>query len=74
MCPDDSYGEAVADIICDGVNDFIVVVANIFREKDETKKVYLKALFEDVEPIFLRILMVRMFTVGDDIGGFRGFG
>ena len=61
-------------MICDGVNDLIVVVANIFPEKDETKKVYLKAFFEDVEPIFLRILMVRMFTVGDDLGGCRGFG
>ena len=60
-------------MICDGVTDLVNVLINIYNEKDETKKVQLTALFEGVEPMFLRILILRMFTVGDDLGRFRGF-
>lgn len=59
-------------MICDGVTDLVNVLINIYNEKDETKKVYLIAFLEGVELMFLCILMVRMFTVGDDLGRFRG--
>ena len=74
LFPDESYDEWVADMICDGVKDLITLLVKIFHEKDETKKVYLIALLEGVEPMFLCILRLRMFTVRDDLGGFRGLG
>ena len=60
-------------MICDSANDLIEVLMKILNEKDETKKVFSIALFEVVEPMFLRILMLRMFTVGDHLGRFKGF-
>ena len=58
MCPSDSYDEGVADMICDGVKDLVNVLFKIFFEKDETRKViYLMALLEGVELIFLCILI-----------------
>ena len=35
-------------MICDGVNDLFNALIKIFLEKDETKQVYLIALFEGV--------------------------
>ena len=60
-------------MICDGVTDLVNVLINIYNEKDETKKVYLIVFLEGVEPIFLCILMLRMFTAEADLGGFSGF-
>ena len=58
LCPSDSYDEGVADMICDGVKDLVNVLFKIFFEKDETRKViYLMALLEGVELIFLCILI-----------------
>ena len=58
LCPSDSYDEGVADMICDGVNDLSNVLIKTFYEKDEIKKViYLIALLEGVELMFLCILM-----------------
>ena len=74
LCPDDSYDEAVADMISDGVSDLINVLIKIHYEKDETKKVYLIALFEGVKSIFLCILSLKMFIFGADLDGFSGFG
>lgn len=64
LCPaaGDLYDEGLADMICDGVNDLFNVLVKIFLEKDETKKVYLIALFEGLEPM-LCILTLRMFTI-----------
>ena len=45
LCPDESYEEAMADMICDGVTDLFNVGVKIFLEKDENKKVHLTALF-----------------------------
>ena len=59
-------------MICDGVTDLVNVLINIYNEKDETKKVYLIVFLEGVEPMFLCILMLRMFTVGDDLGSRQG--
>lgn len=73
LCPTDSYDEGVANMICDGADDLIEVLMKILTEKDETKKVFLITLFKGVEPGFLCILMLRMFTVGDDLGRFRVF-
>ena len=45
-------------MICDGVNDLFYVLIKTFYEKDEIKKViYLIALLEGVELMFLCILM-----------------
>ena len=45
-------------MICDGVNDLFNVLIKTFYEKDEIKKViYLIALLEGVELMFLCILM-----------------
>ena len=45
-------------MICDGVNDLLNVLVKIVHfEKDETKKVYLIALLDGVETMFLCILM-----------------
>ena len=64
MCPDESYEEAVADMISDGVTDLFKVGVKIFLEKDENKKVHLTALFDEgVEPMFLCILKLTMFTL-----------
>ena len=64
LCPaaGDLYDEGLADMICDGVNDLFNVLVKIFLEKDETKKVYLIALFEGLEPMMC-ILTLRMFTI-----------
>ena len=48
LCPDDSYDEGVADMICDGVTDLLNALASTSYEKDETRKVSLIALLEDV--------------------------
>ena len=61
-------------MICYVVKDLINILVKIFKEKGETRKVYLIALLEGVEPMFLCILRLRMFTVGDDLGGSRGLG
>ena len=61
-------------MICDGVTDLVNALSNTSYEKDETKKViYLIALLDGVEPRFLCILMLRMFTAEADLGGFSGF-
>ena len=61
-------------MICDGVTDLANVLSNTFYEKDKTRQViYLIALLEGVEPRFLSISILKMFTVGADLGGFRGF-
>ena len=58
LCPNDSYDEGVADMICDGVNDLFNVLIKTFYEKDETKKViYLIGLLESVGLMLLGILM-----------------
>ena len=58
LCPNESYDEGVADMICDGVNDLFYVLIKTFYEKDEIKKViYLIASLEGVELMFLCILM-----------------
>ncbi|XP_073252274.1 probable glutathione S-transferase 5 [Porites lutea] len=38
LCPADSFDEATADMITDGVNDLFQPLSNIYHEKDETKK------------------------------------
>ena len=40
-------------MICDGVTDLVNVLIKIYNEKDETKKAFLIALFEGLEPMFL---------------------
>ena len=41
LSPGDSYDEAVADMITDGVTDLLSAMANaMFYEKDESKKVF----------------------------------
>ena len=60
-------------MICDGVNDLVNVLIKIYNEKDETKKVYLIALCGGVRPMFLCIMILGKFIVGDDLGRFRGF-
>ena len=39
MCPADSFDEATADMISDGVTDLFQPLIKIYYEKDETKKV-----------------------------------
>ena len=39
MCPADSFDEATADMISDGVTDLLQQFSKIYYEKDETKKV-----------------------------------
>ena len=39
LCPADTFDEATADMISDGVNDLLQQFSKIFFEKDETKKV-----------------------------------
>ena len=39
MCPADSFNEATADMISDGVTDLLQQFSKIYYEKDETKKV-----------------------------------
>ena len=39
MCPADSFDEATADMISDGVTDLFQQYCKIYFEKDETKKV-----------------------------------
>lgn len=39
LSPSDSFDEAIADMISDGVEDVVVDCINAFMEKDEEKKV-----------------------------------
>ena len=51
MCPADSFDEATADMISDGVNDLFQPLSNIYHEKDETKKVLQKLMSVSVPHI-----------------------
>ena len=44
MCPADSFNEATADMISDGVIDLLQQFSKIYYEKDETKKVMLELM------------------------------
>ena len=44
MCPADSFNEATADMISDGVTDLLQRFSKIYYEKDETKKVMLELM------------------------------
>ena len=44
MCPADSFDEATADMISDGVTDLFQPLIKIYYEKDETKKVMRKLM------------------------------
>ena len=44
MCPADSFDEATADMISDGVVDLIQQLIKIYYEKDESKKVLRKLM------------------------------
>ena len=51
MCPADSFDEATADMISDGVVDLIQQLIKIYYEKDETKKVMRKLMSVSVSHI-----------------------
>ena len=51
MCPADSFDEATADMISDGVVDLIQQFVKIYYEKDETKKVMRKLMSVSVPHI-----------------------
>ena len=51
MCPADSFDEATADMISDGVNDLFQPLSDIYHEKDETKKVLQKLMSVSVPHI-----------------------
>ena len=42
LSPTDSFDEAIADMISDGVDDLRNGLTRFFFEKDEAKKVYFK--------------------------------
>ena len=44
MYPADSFNEATADMISDGVTDLLQQFSKIYYEKDETKKVMLELM------------------------------
>ena len=44
LCPADSFDEATADMISDGVTDLFQPLIKIYYEKDETKKVMRKLM------------------------------
>ena len=44
LCPADSFDEATADMISDGVTDLFQPLSNMYHEKDETKKVLQKLM------------------------------
>ena len=51
MCPADSFDEATADMISDGVTDVFKQFSQILYEKDETKKVMRKLMSVSVPHI-----------------------
>ena len=51
MCPADSFDEATADMISDGVTDLFQPLSNMYHEKDETKKVLQKLMSVSVPRI-----------------------
>ena len=51
MCPADSFDEATADMISDGVVDLVQQLIKIYYEKDETKKVMRKLMSVSVPHI-----------------------
>ena len=51
MCPADSFDEATADMISDGVVDLVLQFVKIYYEKDETKKVMQKLMSVSVPHI-----------------------
>ena len=51
MCPTDSFDEATADMISDGVVDLVQQLIKIFYEKEETKKVMRKLMSVSVPHI-----------------------
>ncbi|CAH3184710.1 unnamed protein product [Porites lobata] len=55
LSPSDSFDEAIADMISDGVEDVVANIIEAFMEKDEDKKVKLqKDFFENIFPAKLR--------------------
>ena len=55
MCPADSFDEATADMISDGVVDLIQQLIKIYYEKDETKKVMPEFMYVSVRTVFVRL-------------------
>ena len=51
MCPADSFDEATADMVSDGVTDVFRQFSQILYEKDETKKVMRKLMSVSVPHI-----------------------
>ena len=51
LCPADSFDEATADMISDGVTDLFQPLRNMYHEKDETKKVLQKLMSVSVPHI-----------------------
>ena len=51
LCPADSFDEATADMISDGVTDLFQPLSNMYHEKDETKKVLQKLMSVSVPHI-----------------------
>ena len=51
MCPANSFDEATADMISDGVVDLVLQFVKIYYEKDETKKVMRKLMSVSVPHI-----------------------
>ena len=51
MCPANSFDEATADMISDGVVDLVQQLIKIYYEKDETKKVMRKLMSVSVPHI-----------------------
>ena len=51
MCPANSFDEATADMISDGVVDLVLQFVKIYYEKDETKKVMQKLMSVSVPHI-----------------------
>ena len=51
MCPANSFDEATADMISDGVVDLVLQFVKIYYEKDETKKVMQKIMSVSVPHI-----------------------
>jgi len=69
LSPSDSYEEAMADMICDGVNDLFSALMKIYFEKDEKKKEELsKEFFDTTLPARLEkfnALLKGPFFIGD---------
>ena len=64
MCPADSFDEATADMISDGVVDLIQQLITIYYEKDETKKVMRKLIpaYRACQALRLRLQISRSFS------------